>query len=150
MEFLHAISYPAGPVLVPLRCCSEVLPVEHQSLKEVTEIALLSPDMGTYDSFFFIRFNSVSESFDSDASHDSQSLSRIDSNQLTTRNAFLEFNSNRHMTQMAFQNFDSNRHMTQKAFQGFLSNQLTIQKAFHNLDSNGLMTKKNVWNIDSN
>ena len=79
---------------------------------------------------FSIRFNSVSESFDSDSTHDSQWLSKIDSNQLTTQNGFLEFDSNRLMTQMAFQNFDSNQLMTQKAFQQFDSNQLMTQKVF--------------------
>ena len=51
-----------------------------------------------YDSFFSIRFNSVSESFDSDSTHDSQWLSKNDSNQLTTKNGFLEFDSNQLMT----------------------------------------------------
>ena len=54
------------------------------------------------DSIFFIRFNSVSESFVSDSTHDWQWLSKIDSNQLTTRNSLLEFDSNRLTTQMAF------------------------------------------------
>ena len=40
-------------------------------------------------------------------------LSRIDSNQLMTRNGFLEFDSNLLMTQIAFQNFDSSRLATQ-------------------------------------
>ena len=84
-------------------------------------------DMGTTQ-FFSIRLNSVSESFDSDLTHDSQWLSKIDSNQLTTENGFLEFDLNRLMTQMAFQNFDSNQLMTQKTFQNFCSNRLMTTK----------------------
>ena len=96
---------------------------------------------------FFIRFNSVSESFDSDSTRDSQWLLRIDSNQLMTRNGFLEFESNQVMTQMAFQNFDSNRLTTQKAFQSFDSNQLATEKAFQNFDSHSLTTQKKLSGI---
>ena len=53
--------------------------------------------MGTTQ-FFPIRFNSVSESFDSESTHGTQWLSNIDSNELTTENGFLEFDSNRLMT----------------------------------------------------
>ena len=60
-------------------------------------IEALPPRHG-YDSIFPIRLNSVSESFDSDSTHDTQWLSNIDSNQLTTQNSFLEFDSNRLMT----------------------------------------------------
>ena len=47
---------------------------------------------------FSIRLNSALESFDSDSTHDSQRLSKINSNQLTTQNGFLEYDSNRFMT----------------------------------------------------
>ena len=59
------------------------------------------PHMGTTQ--FFMRFNSVSENFDSDSTHDSPLPSKIDSHQLMTQNCFLEFDSDRLMTQMAFQ-----------------------------------------------
>ena len=88
-----------------------------------------SADMGMTH-FFSIRVNSVSESFDFDSTHDSQWLSRIDSNQLATQNCFLEFDSDRLMTQMAFQNFGSNQLITQTAFQNIDSNQLMTQKIF--------------------
>ena len=50
----------------------------------------MTPDMGT-NHFFSIRFNSVSESFDSDSTHDLQWLSKIESNELTTQNGFMDF-----------------------------------------------------------
>ena len=85
----------------------------------------------TLGRIFSIQFNLVSESFDSDSNHDSQSPIRIDSNQLTIRNGLLEFHSNLLMTQMVFQNFDSNR--------------LTTQKTFRNIDSNQLITPFNHY-----
>ena len=78
---------------------------------------------------FSIQLNLASESFDSDSTHDSQWLSGIDSNQLTTLNGFLEFDSNRLTPQISFQNCDSDQLMTQKTFQNFDSNQLMTQKA---------------------
>ena len=84
-------------------------------------------EAGMDTTLFFIRSSSVSESFDSGSNHDSQ---RIDSNQLTTQNGFLQFDSNRLMTQMNFRNFDSNQLMTQKAFDDFDSNHFMTQNAF--------------------
>ena len=88
----------------------------------------LHPGRHGYHSVFFIRFNSVSESFDSDSTRESQWLLRIDSNQLMTRNGFLEFKSNQVMTQMTFQNFDSNRLTTQKTFQFFTQINLRLKR----------------------
>ena len=79
---------------------------------------------------YLIRFNSVSASFDSDSNHDSQWLSRMDSNYLTTRNGFPEFDSNRLMTQMAFHKLNLIQPMDQKAFQNLDLNQLMTKKFF--------------------
>ena len=61
----------------------------------------------------FIRFNSVSGSFDSTQLMTHTAFTRIDSNQLTTQNEFLKFYSNRLMTQKASKIFDSNQLTTQ-------------------------------------
>ena len=48
---------------------------------------------------FFIRFNSVSESFHRTQLMTHNGFTRIDSNLVTTQNGFLKFDSNRLMTQ---------------------------------------------------
>ena len=55
-------------------------------------VALLQAGMGT-DQFFFIRFNSNSETFDSTQLMTHNGFTRIDLNQYTTQNGFLEFDS---------------------------------------------------------
>ena len=60
-------------------------------------------DMGTTQ--FFIRFNSVSERFDSNQLMTHNGFTRIDSDQLTTQNWFLNFDSNRLTSQKAFRIF---------------------------------------------
>ena len=62
-----------------------------------TQSDVCGADMGT--THFFIRFISVSESFDSTQLMTLNGFTRLDSNQLTTQNGFLKFDSNRLMTQ---------------------------------------------------
>ena len=80
--------------------------------------------------FFSNRFNSLSESFDSDSTRDSQWLSRVDSNQLMPRNGFPEFDSNRLMTQMAFQTFDLMQPMDQKLCRIWIQIKLRLKRLF--------------------
>ena len=130
--------------------CAVLCPFHHSSCQShhsnCVEVSKISPttqtrkphvDMGTTQ-FVSIRFNSVSESFDSESTHDSQWLSKIDSNQLTTQSNLLEFDSNRLVT-----THDS------KSFPQFRFKLTHDSKRFSNYGSNRLMTKK-IWNIDSN
>ena len=58
---------------------------------------------------FFIRFNSVSESFDSAQPMSHNGFTRLDSGQVMTQKSFLKIDSNRLTTQKSFQNLDSNQ-----------------------------------------
>ena len=110
--------------------CSKALKPQESDHVDCSVTTKPTSEAGMDTTLFSIRSSSVSESFDSDSNHDSQRLSRINSNQLTTQNGFLQFDSNRLLTQMNFRNFDLNQLMTHKAFDDFDSNHFMTQKSF--------------------
>ena len=59
----------------------------------------------TWVHLFLIRFNSVSDSFESTQIMTHNCLTRLDSNPLTTQNEFLKFDSNRLTTSKNFDDF---------------------------------------------
>ena len=94
-------------------------------------------DMGTTH-LFSIRFNTVSESFDSDTTHDSPWLSKNWFKSTHDSNGFPEFRLKSTSDSNTFQKVDSDQLTTKKNFQNLFDSRL--KQTFWNIDSNQILT----------
>ena len=92
---------------------------------------------------FFIRFNSVSENFDSTQLMTHKGFTTIHSNKLTTQNGFLKFNSNRFTTQKKFPEFWLKSTHGSKTFPEFWF------KSTHDSEKSGILIRINSWLNDT-